>query len=1122
MAPAGKTKGAINQQAQLNPLSSIRPPIQAKLAISQPGDPLEQEADRIAEKVMAMPLSPPPQERAPLTQLQRSSAQAISSPVPPIVHDVLRSPGAPLDAATRAFMEPRFGYNFGQVRVHTDPEAARSAKIVGAAAYTVGSDVVFGSERYAPASRDGQLLLAHELTHVIHQRASTLHMQLKPDPQQSPGVQLLYSISIDKMLNSEKLLLEAIKQYRHVATDVEAEELRTKENWQWTKIPIVKKADVDKGYILVTITDQTITPITETEKKERDKYFKGLSQGEQANINAEADRQFWEKTKYRVGKKLGASADDKKMTEYRKLLRYELIRKGQVIEALPLNIQEFLFDEEAPVTLDPKDFETALRIASKVMALTPAELAEYKSRVTARTNDWSVYDAAIDRFLAERKERETTAKEKMNIETRLSGEGILALHDRYQNYKSMSSRNSIMGGLNNPRAVGVALGMLPTLNKIRAELEVDLIKAGFPGGIPDFKKFIHDYENLFERETLAIARIMLDRYEHLLWTEEQRYQNPKMADDLYQTVGQTKARAEYEEADKIRSEHAQIPWTLEESAEQSYWSGQRKEALARGEHNILSASAAHPLIGNSDFDRERLARASSKGDVQSLMLTYIAERKKNIADTRKNLTDKPTMIYGLVTLLEASFQVQNIQNGTIYYRIIQDHKEDVHWSEAIPQIILAVIAVAAGLLSGVGGAIAVLATGSLLGIGAYQAIDEFRRYEMKSAAYGSQLTSEDPTMAWVIVAVIGAGFDAAAFASVLPKLRPALEAFNAGAEAGDIAMLERKLANIPRDPKLGEVEENIIKNIIRGAGAEVEARAAWKTVIKLPAGLIRSTVLPGAERFGRFVYAVYLSTKRGIRSFQVFIKTNEAVELIGKAANLTAEELAAVKTGYLKAIEEMETVALHGKAIGMAENEISGFMKLRGETEGMTVEQVVKDMDAWIATAQGGLPARPLGKSSKIADEDVMIALEKQAAGKSLWPGEQLLLNKLKGYDTSDLRVAWAVRAKGGATIEQFNITVARDSAEYKGVLGELEKFKVGRAKGFEDRQIVCDSFFAKTDPGVKPVLLTHDKGIYNRLLLMKGIDPAKLGKSVAEAFPAGFDVTVKGRTITVLPLPGR
>lgn len=107
--------------------------------------------------------------------LQRTVAD--SSPVrklPPTVHEVLRSPGQPLDSATRAYMEPRFGHDFSGVRVHTDTQAAESARAVNALAYTIGRNVVFGAGQYAPGTTAGQRLLAHELAHVVQQREGAI------------------------------------------------------------------------------------------------------------------------------------------------------------------------------------------------------------------------------------------------------------------------------------------------------------------------------------------------------------------------------------------------------------------------------------------------------------------------------------------------------------------------------------------------------------------------------------------------------------------------------------------------------------------------------------------------------------------------------------------------------------------------------------------------------------------------------------------------------------------------------------------------------------------------------------------------------------------------------------
>ena len=103
--------------------------------------------------------------------LQRQSAEQDGlSTAPPIVHDVLRSPGQPLDPATRAFMEPRFGHDFSKVRVHTDGRAAELAQAVNALAYTVGRNMVFGMGQYVPGTSEGRRLMAHELTHVVQQK----------------------------------------------------------------------------------------------------------------------------------------------------------------------------------------------------------------------------------------------------------------------------------------------------------------------------------------------------------------------------------------------------------------------------------------------------------------------------------------------------------------------------------------------------------------------------------------------------------------------------------------------------------------------------------------------------------------------------------------------------------------------------------------------------------------------------------------------------------------------------------------------------------------------------------------------------------------------------------------
>jgi hypothetical protein len=199
--------------------------VQAKLKVSQPGDAYEREADRAAELVtgasdtsysssdsgetplqdirvaehekgersdsplVSLPLwaggaivlqrncsgceggSPCPECEEGKGAVQRKADTAMGATGGEVSSTLLKNngPGSPLDSRTREFMESRFGYNFSQVRVHTDSEAAESASALDALAYTVGRDIVFGERQYAPRTASGAKLIAHELSHVVQQ-----------------------------------------------------------------------------------------------------------------------------------------------------------------------------------------------------------------------------------------------------------------------------------------------------------------------------------------------------------------------------------------------------------------------------------------------------------------------------------------------------------------------------------------------------------------------------------------------------------------------------------------------------------------------------------------------------------------------------------------------------------------------------------------------------------------------------------------------------------------------------------------------------------------------------------------------------------------------------------------
>lgn len=158
--------------------------LQAKLAVSTPGDAYEEEADRMAEQVMRMPdaaKSPGspcrgscPECQPPAGLLRKTAGAAErgeGGELPPASEAAIHAVagGQRPSEQQRSYFEPLFGADFSAVRLHTDTSADLAAESIGALAYTRGRDVVFRRDHYQPDTPSGQLLLAHELAHTVQQ-----------------------------------------------------------------------------------------------------------------------------------------------------------------------------------------------------------------------------------------------------------------------------------------------------------------------------------------------------------------------------------------------------------------------------------------------------------------------------------------------------------------------------------------------------------------------------------------------------------------------------------------------------------------------------------------------------------------------------------------------------------------------------------------------------------------------------------------------------------------------------------------------------------------------------------------------------------------------------------------
>ena len=341
--------------------------------------------------------------------------------VPAEVRHVLRSPGRSLDAGTRAYLEPRLAGAFGElglrsgsereaeavadrvtamaappaarfdvsrVRVHTDARAAASARALGALAYTMGHDIVFGPGQYRAGMPAGGRLLAHELAHVGQQARFGHKLQRAGDKAQRPQ-SVSYRIKIPPGISSKE-------EFRRYAETVIFGRVLNKP-WQATPGAAEMYADIARhaGTVVTFQVDaselalfgRADDPAVKAQQQAADAAYRALPAAERQAVNEEIDRRYYATEKIAPGTKI-AKGETGKAAIWNSL-RQQVMADRRKLDTLPPEVRGFLFDDNAATTLQPRDFEQVLRIASKVSELSPAELAEYKSRAAGQASGWT-------------------------------------------------------------------------------------------------------------------------------------------------------------------------------------------------------------------------------------------------------------------------------------------------------------------------------------------------------------------------------------------------------------------------------------------------------------------------------------------------------------------------------------------------------------------------------------------------------------------------------------------------------------------------------------------------------------------------------------------------------------
>ncbi|MDB5145996.1 MAG: hypothetical protein JWQ57_16 [Mucilaginibacter sp.] len=930
--------------------------IRAKPIVNQPGDQYEREADAMAESVMQIDkneipetrLSPPDIihrkcatcgndveendesiQRIPIQRkcdkceeeekLQRKELGSSAPEVSPAVNQTLQSPGQPLDEDIRSLMEPRFGFDFSKVRIHNNSQAKQSAKEINARAYTYKNNIVFGEGQYQPQTQNGKKLLAHELTHVVQQlgNMSAKSIQRKPGDKTEPKKDTnttRFKIRIDRKLNADELVYTFVQQYYGYSTDAQ---IQTKLSlWTNQSKRGTTAAEEKQGFAIANVTSQNQTD------------FGALELKDQQAINDETDKRFWQNTGYKPGEKLGSSPKDKEMAEVWKGTRNAVLsedKQKKDIAALPDDIKKVLFageNDPNASAVSPDDYVQVLRIAQKLAQLSPEARQDYLSRINASTTSYTEVEKAIDNYikLQEGRKQQLEDNEKAAKPLFLA-EDVYESYRFYQLYLKNVPDNGEPIDDNTPAKDDEDFARRMKRNA-QTTLLTKLKAKGFDS-IESFEASIEAYRVAFRTQAVNLALDVLARYDHMLYEERKKLQNPQASADIVKGIAGSNASQLYQEskdkageARKLR--HKGMTGDMWNRAKQFDKESEAKHADA--ENEVIRGSGNDPLVAERGIDREKLTGLDPSG-MQAYLLETIEKRSADVVKTRAEFKDDPDRVFKLPDLISASQQIQGIDGGSVYAKIIKDHVSDEHARHIISEIAIGILALALALLVPGGGWLAAAALVANAGLSTYQAYKAYQDYEEQERDYKLHFLKEEPSLIWVGIAIAAAALDIGMAASALIK-------------ESSIALkeLEVPLKEFSKDNDLAKLVAKI--EAADGLKAEVKAAMEREAKASLAAkGSLEDLAAVGSRLNGflgmpdpgiiKLVFrSLYYSVKRGVNTIAKLRADAKFVEALGDITKMTGAERAELETAF----DEVKQLVKAGQAKSMDDASLLGYV----------------------------------------------------------------------------------------------------------------------------------------------------------------------------------------------------
>lgn len=653
-------------------------------------------------------------------------------------------------------------------------------------------------------------------------------------------------------------------------------------------------------------------------------------------------------------------------------IRDEVLFQHQYIANLPESVKRLIRFSTKGRQLTPADYDQLFRVAKKIAGMPPGQAADYASKVAASTTDLGAFEASLDRYVAEMATRTKDSEQHNQTMTKLSG-----LEEVYKRYRIWQALENVAPGAG---------------KDLKTELEAALKAHGFTGGIPEFDTYVKKFLSGFESESAKFVTDLLKKYAGRMYREGERYQDPKEVSALHGKLGGVRTNyAIVEEKNQIMNEEyhkqdaerdrSRLPGNGGTTPEPTprFKQAEREGFAARdaAKAEIKGLEHDHPIFQNDDalpldkrIDKVALATASETS-LQGVLLGYIAKRGEAIKEASDELDGKPELIYRMDKLMPQFYAQQGIQPGSIHDLIIQEKLKEDRIKKIVVGIVLAIVAIALTVVSLGTATPALVAAGAAagaFGISAYQAYEEYKEYSENHKLAGVGYV-DDPSVIWLVVAVVGAAADMGAAAKAIKGLGGAAKALNA---TGEISQFNKAVRALE---EAGEIDARIARAAEHACNARKGFAEASGELTKILAG--RTYSFPGPftdpDVYKQLVKMASSKFKEIGNNGLIWLEEIKKARVAAKLGEMSPEELAKAKQAWEDGIKAVDAAASelapNAEKIAELKKSLSAVLPHANEVSGPSLVMLDK-LDRSVLPKLKAADAAELDRLGKLLVED--------------------------------------------------------------------------------------------------------------------------------------------------------